>query len=69
MKTFHSIHLSQYVTCKGVGNGVRLGVLMGVFLQDIIGVMESNMGQLHRALTTSLSLWSGSKADSEKQHY
>ena len=48
---------------SGVGRGVLLGVLMGVFLHDMSGVAESNIGQLHKALITSLSLCSGSKAD------
>ena len=47
--------------CRGVGRGVLRGVPMGVFLQDIIGVTESSMGQLHRGRITSLSFWSGSE--------
>ena len=46
--------------CRGVGRGVLRGVPMGVFLQDIIGVTESSIGQLHRDRITSLSFWSGS---------
>ena len=55
------------VSPSGEGRGVRRGVPpTGVFRQDIIGVTESNMGQLHRARTSSLSFCSGSKAGSEK---
>jgi len=42
----------------GVGNGVRLGVPMGVFDQDMRGVMESSMGQLHNSTISSLSFCS-----------
>ena len=41
---------------------------MGVFLQDIMGVMESSMGQFIRGRISSLSFCSGSKADSESKH-
>ena len=44
----------------GVGNGVRLGVPMGVFDQDMRGVMESSMGQLHNSTISSLSFCSAS---------
>ena len=44
----------------GVGNGVRLGVPMGVLDQDMRGVMESSMGQLHNSTISSLSFCSAS---------
>ena len=55
------------VNMSGEGRGVRRGVpAMGVFRQDMRGVTESSMGQLHRDLISSLSFCSGSKAGSEK---
>ena len=44
---------------RGVGSGVRRGVPIGVLLQDMSGVMESNIGQLHSSRVTSLSCCSG----------
>ena len=44
----------------GVGKGVRRGVPIGVFDQDMSGVMESSMGQLHSSTISSLSFCSAS---------
>ena len=44
----------------GVGSGVLLGVPIGVFDQDMRGVMESSIGQLHSSTISSLSFCSAS---------
>ena len=44
----------------GVGRGVRLGVPIGVFDQDMRGVIESSIGQLHSSTISSLSFCSAS---------
>ena len=44
----------------GVGSGVLLGVPIGVFDQDMRGVIESSIGQLHNSTISSLSFCSAS---------
>ena len=44
----------------GVGRGVLLGVPIGVFDQDMRGVIESSIGQLHSSTISSLSFCSAS---------